>query len=139
MAPEEVRRLDRVPGVGDPVGPYSHAVIAGSDVHVSGQVAIDAAGNLVGRGDCEAQARQVYANLAAVLGAAGCGWDDVVKMTVYLTDIADLAAASGARREVIGAGAYPASTVVEVTGLADPEWMIEVEAVARLRGGSGPA
>jgi reactive intermediate/imine deaminase len=134
MAADAVRRLGRVEGIGDPVGPYSHAVIAGSAVHVSGQVPIDASGTLVGRGDFGAQARQAYANLAAVLGAAGCDWDDVVKMTVYLTDVAHLAQASEVRREVVPEDSYPASTVVEVTSLADPEWLIEVEAVARLRG-----
>jgi reactive intermediate/imine deaminase len=134
-----VERLDRVEGVGDPVGPYSHAVIAGSDVHVSGQVAIDESGELVGRGDCATQARQAYRNLAAVLAAAGCDWDDVVKMTVYLTDMENLAAALAVRKELMEPGSYPASSVVEVPRLADPEWLVEIEAIARVPsdGGAG--
>jgi reactive intermediate/imine deaminase len=132
MSGGELRRIDRVHGVGDPVGPYSHAVASASELYVSGQVAIDADGHVVGRGDCAAQARQAYRNLAAVLGAVGCDWRNVLKMTVYLTDMEDLPEASAVRRELMDADSYPASTVVEVSRLADPEWMIEIEAVVSL-------
>jgi enamine deaminase RidA (YjgF/YER057c/UK114 family) len=132
VATDRVRRLSQVEGVATPRGPYSQVTVAGSAVHVAGQVAVDANGDLVGRDDFPAQARQVYSNLGAALAAVGCGWQDVLKLTVYLTDMANLSEDSRARREVIDPESYPASTAVEVSGLADPAWMIEVEAVARL-------
>jgi len=132
---DEVRRITDVPGVAAPLGPYVHAVVAGRDVHVAGQVSIGPDGNTIGAGDPAAQARQAYRNLEAVLAAAGCGWEQVVKMTVYLTDMAHLPAASEARKEVMPPGSLPASTVVEVARLAYPDWLIEVEAVARLGDG----
>jgi enamine deaminase RidA (YjgF/YER057c/UK114 family) len=132
VAADEIRRLGDMPGVAPPLGAYMHAVVAGPEVHVAGQVAVDPEGRTVGRGDFAAQARQVYRNLEAVLAAAGCGWERVLKLTVYLTDMANLPAASRARTEAIPAGSLPASTVVQVERLADPDWMIEVDAVARL-------
>jgi enamine deaminase RidA (YjgF/YER057c/UK114 family) len=127
---EGVSRLGRVASVVAPLGPYSLATASGVHVHVSGQAPLDANGELVGKGDCLVQARQVYSNLESVLAAAGCGWEDVLKLTVYLTDMARLPEASRARTELIGPESYPASTVVEVRRLADPDWMIEVEAIA---------
>ena len=129
-----MQRVDRAPGVTDPLGPYSHAVVAGDFVHVAGQVGVGPDGKVVGPGDAEAQARQAYANLAAVLRSAGSGLDRLVKLTVYLTDMADLPAASRIRRELFAEGEYPASTVVQVSQLADPSWLIEVDAVAYVRG-----
>jgi reactive intermediate/imine deaminase len=128
-----LQRVDRAPGVIDPLGPYSHAVVVGGFVHVAGQVGVGPDGKLVGPGDAEAQTRQVYANLDAVLRAAGSGLDRLVKLTVYLTNMADLPAASRVRRELFTTGEYPASTVVQVSQLADPGWLIEVDAVAYVR------
>jgi enamine deaminase RidA (YjgF/YER057c/UK114 family) len=132
---EATRRITDVPGLAPPLGPYAHAVVAGRDVHVAGQVSVGPDGETVGAGDPAAQARQAYRNLGAILAAAGCGWDDVVKMTVFLTDMAHLPAASQARTEVIPPDSLPASTVVEVSRLASPDWLVEVEAVARLGAG----
>ena len=139
MATEGVRRLSRVEGVAPPRGAYSQVTVAGSAVHVAGQVPVDGNGDPVGIDDFLAQARQAYSNLGAVLAAVGCGWQDVLKLTVYLTDMANLAEASRAREEVIDPESYPASTVVEISGLADPAWMIEVEAIARATSDSPPS
>jgi len=116
-----------------PVNGYSHAVaFQGRLVAVSGQVPLDADGRLVGRGDPEAQARQVFANLEAALAAAGATMDHVVKLTVFLTDMADLAAFRKARDEFIRADTPPASSLVRVSGLVNPEFRIEVEALAAI-------
>ena len=116
-----------------PVNGYSHAVaFQGRLVAVSGQVPLDADGQLVGRGDPEAQARQVFANLEAALAAAGASMDHVVKLTVFLTDMADLAAFRKARDEFIRADTPPASSLVQVSGLVSPEFRIEVEALAAI-------
>lgn len=114
-----------------PVNGYSHAVaFQGRLVAVSGQVPLDADGRLVGRGDPEAQARQVFTNLGAALAAAGATMDHVVKLTVFLTDMADLAAFRKVRDEFIRADTPPASSLVRVSGLVNPEFRIEVEALA---------
>jgi reactive intermediate/imine deaminase len=100
-------------------------------VFVSGQAPVSAAGQLVGEGDFEAQVRQVFENLRAVLEGAGAGVDAVVKLTVYLTDMSRLREYTRIKGEFFS-GAQPASTAVGVTALARPEMMVEVEAVAAL-------
>ena len=116
-----------------PVNGYSHAVaFQGRLVVISGQVPLDADGRLVGRGDPEAQARQVFANLEAALAAAGATMDHVVKLTVFLTDMADLAAFRTERDAFIRADKPPASSRVRVSGLVNPEFRIEVEALAAI-------
>ena len=122
----------RVPGLAEPISHYTDAVRAGDLLFVSGCVPIDGEGNLVGRDDVVAQARQVLANVGAVLAAAGASFADVAKVTVYLTDVDDRARINPVRREVFGA-ARPASTLVEVSRLAIEGAKIEVEAVAVLR------
>jgi reactive intermediate/imine deaminase len=102
---------------------------ASSIVFLSGQGSISADGALVGAGDFEAQARQTFENMRAVLEAAGASFDDVVKLTVYMTDISRLADYARVRGEFI-IGSPPASTALEVTSLALPGMMIEVEAIA---------
>jgi enamine deaminase RidA (YjgF/YER057c/UK114 family) len=92
-------------------------------------VPVDGDGRLVGGDDVVAQARQVLANLGAVLAAAGATFADVVKVTVYLTDIADRARINPVRQEVFGE-ARPASTLVEVSALAVSGAKLEIEAVA---------
>jgi 2-iminobutanoate/2-iminopropanoate deaminase len=92
-------------------------------------VPVDGDGRLVGGDDVVAQARQVLANLGAVLAAAGATFADVVKVTVYLTDIADRARINPVRQEVFGE-ARPASSLVEVSALAVPGAKFEIEAVA---------
>ena len=125
------RQEYRVEGLPEPFSHYTDAVRAGDLLFISGCVAIDADGKLVGEGDVVAQARQVFANVGLCLGAAGASFADVVKVTTFLTDIEDRAKINPVRQEVFG-HARPASTLVEVSALVLPEFLIEVEAVAVL-------
>lgn len=110
---------------------YSHAVaFAGPMVVVSGQVPIDEAGELVGEGDAEAQARQVFANLATALAAAGSGMEHLVKLTVFLTDLGDLGVFRAVRDEHIDTARPPASSLVQVAGLVHPGFRVEIDAIA---------
>jgi 2-iminobutanoate/2-iminopropanoate deaminase len=111
------------------IGPYSQAIDAGDFVFLSGQVPIDpATGNLVG-GDIAAQTERVLDNLAAVLEAAGCGFSDVVKTTIYLVDLADFQAvnATYAKRFV---AAPPARATVQVAALPK-DARVEIDAIAK--------
>jgi reactive intermediate/imine deaminase len=119
----------RVPKLAEPISHYTDAVRAGELLFVSGFVPVDGEGRLVGGDDVVAQARQVLANLSAVLSAAGATFADVVKVTVYLTDIADRVRINPVRQEVFG-DTRPASTLVEVSALAVPGAKLEIEAVA---------
>jgi 2-iminobutanoate/2-iminopropanoate deaminase len=120
-----------VPGIAAPLGHYSHAVIAqGRTLYVAGQVPIDAGGEVVGD-DAATQARQVLTNLAAVLEAASATLADVVKTTVYLTNLDDRAAVGEVRRAHF-AGDPPANTLLVVAGLADPRYLVEIDAIAVL-------
>jgi len=123
----------RVAGLAEPISHYTDAVRAGNLLFVSGIVAMDADGNLVGGADVVAQARQVFHNMREVLAAAGCAFEDVVKVTIFLTDVDDRASINPVRQEVFGE-TRPASTLVEVPRLAVPGAKIEVEAVALLPG-----
>ena len=122
----------RVPVLAEPISHYTDAVRAGDLLFVSGCIAVDGDGRLVG-GDVVAQTRQVFANLGAVLAAACAGFGDVVKVTVFLTDVDDRRAVNTVRQEVFG-DARPASTLVEVSRLAIPGALVEIEAVALVRG-----
>jgi len=114
-----------------PVNVYSHAVACnGQMIVVSGQVPLDADGNLVGSGDAEKQTTQVFSNLRKALAAGGAGIDDLVKLTVYLIDRADLDAFRRARDRVIAADRPPASSLVLVAGLVHPEFRVEIDAIA---------
>lgn len=112
------------------IGPYSQAIVAGGFLFTAGQIAIDpASGQLVG-GDVKAQTERVLANLAAVLGAAGCSWRHVVKTTVFLQDMNDFPAVNEIYGRILG-DARPARSTVQVAGL--PRGVaIEIDAVAEL-------
>jgi 2-iminobutanoate/2-iminopropanoate deaminase len=125
------RREIRVDGLADPISHYTDAVVAGELLFVSGLIAVDRQGALVGADDVAAQTRQVFENLRAVLDEAGCRFEDVVKVTVYLTDVDDRPKINPVRQEVFG-DARPASTLVEVSRLAVPGAKVEIEAVALL-------
>jgi reactive intermediate/imine deaminase len=127
MTREEIR----APGQPEPMSHYTDAVRADNLLFVSGIVPVDGEGALVGAGDVVEQTRQVFRNMAAVLGAAGAGPADVVKVTVFLTDIDDRPKINPVRVEFFGS-ARPASTLVEVSALAVPGALIEVEAVAQI-------
>jgi len=111
--------------------PYaiSLGIRVGNLVYVSGQAAVDARGETVGGDDFDAQARQVFANLATVLGNAGSGLEHVVKVTIFVTDMAVIDQVVALRREFF-TQPYPADTIAQVAALARPEWQIEIEAVA---------
>src|SRR6266481_6801084 len=114
-----------------PVNGYSHAVaFAGPMIVVSGQVPVNAGGRLVGKDDPAAQIRQVFENLTAALAAAGAGMDQVVKLTVFLTDLADLALFRRIRDEYVSTDKPPASSLVQVSALGNPDFRVEVEALA---------
>jgi reactive intermediate/imine deaminase len=121
----------RVAGQAEPISHFTDAVAAGGLLFVSGIVPVDAAGRLVGGDDVVAQARQVFANMADVLATAGCSFGDVVKVTVFLTDVNDRPLVNPVRQEVFGE-TRPASTLVEISALVIPGARIEVEAVAVL-------
>ena len=120
------------PPVMPPAAGYSHVaeVTGGRLTFVSGQVAVDRAGNLVGPGDIAAQARQVFTNLKTALEAAGTDFAHVVKLTFYLVDISKIALVRGIRDEFVDTEHPPASTAVEVRRLVREEFLIEVDAVA---------
>jgi reactive intermediate/imine deaminase len=127
-----VRREEiRVAGLAEPISHYTDAVRAGELLFVSGVVAVDTAGRLVGADDVIAQARHVFEGMRTVLGAAGCTFADVVKVTIFLTDVDDRPLVNPVRQEVFGT-TRPASTLVEVPRLAVEGAKIEVECVALL-------
>jgi reactive intermediate/imine deaminase len=111
---------------------YSQVVDApaGRLVFVSGQVPLDAAGNLVGEGDFAAQVRQVFENLTAALAAADASWNDVVKIDYFVRDIGEVAALRAIRDEYVNTEQPPASTLVEVSRLFRDEVLVEIQAVA---------
>jgi reactive intermediate/imine deaminase len=116
-----------------PVNGYSHAVaFSGTMVAVSGQVPLDAGGHLVGADDPAAQITQVFENLVAALKAAGSEMERVVKFTVYLTDMDDLAEYRRVRDRYISTSRPPASTLVQVSQLLNPDFRVEVDALAVL-------
>jgi 2-iminobutanoate/2-iminopropanoate deaminase len=110
---------------------YSHVVVAEGRrmIFISGQLARDRHGQVVGRGDMRAQLRQVGENLKAALEAAGATLNDLVKTTTYVTDIEDYFKHVDVRMEYFGA-ALPTSTTVEVRRLAQADFLVEVEAIA---------
>jgi 2-iminobutanoate/2-iminopropanoate deaminase len=125
------RKEIRVPALAEPMSHYTDAVRAGDLLFVSGCLGVDGDGRLVGA-DVVTQSRQVLANVGAILAAAGATFADVVRVTVYLTDIADRVRINPVREEVFG-DVRPASTLVEVSALALPGAKVEIDAVAVLR------
>ena len=121
----------RVPGMAEPVSHYTDVVRAGSLVFVSGCVAVDGDGRVVGGGDVVAQARQVHENLGRCLAAAGATFADVCKVTVFLRNVADREKVNTVRREYFGSS-RPASTLVEVSRLVHDDLLLEIEATAVL-------
>ena len=130
----ELTRIPAPDGVA-PAAQYSHVVLGtGRFVAVSGQLALDEDGKLVGEGDPAAQARQVFENLRCCLGAAGATFDHVIKLTYFVTDMAHMPALRAARAEHIPDDRLPAASAVRVAGLVRPEFLMEVEAYAVLPG-----
>jgi enamine deaminase RidA (YjgF/YER057c/UK114 family) len=134
--PREAASIVRTnpPELGTPPG-YSQIVdvTAGRLIFISGQTALDRDGNLVGKNDFAAQAAQVFRNLAAALQARGCDAANLVKLTVFLTDMDHLGPYREARNKFFASvtpPAAPAVTLVEVSKLYGPDFMIEIEAIA---------
>ncbi len=112
---------------------YSHAVRMGDLLFVSGQVAQNQHGEIVGKGDARAQTEQIYRNLQAVLEASGSGLDRVGKITVLTTSLDHLPAIREVRDQVFGPiGHVPASTLAVISSLAHPDYLVEIEAIAAL-------
>lgn len=114
-----------------PATGYTHVVSGtGRLVAVSGQLALDEEGKLVGAGDAAAQALQVFENLRRCLAAAGADFDDVIKLTYFVTDVAHMPAIRAARDAHLDPARLPASSAVQVAALVGPEFLMEIEALA---------
>jgi reactive intermediate/imine deaminase len=118
------------PTLSKPTG-YTHVVevTGGRTIYVAGQVALDATGTLVGKGDLKAQTRQVFENLKSALASSGATLESVVKITVFMTDVSEIQAFRDIR-DTYFTKEPPASTLVQVVRLARPDFLIEIEAVA---------
>jgi enamine deaminase RidA (YjgF/YER057c/UK114 family) len=111
---------------------YSHVaeIRSGRIVFIAGQVALDRHGNLVGKGDLEAQADQVFSNLATALASVGCSQRHIAKLTIFMRDAKQLQTYRKARDRFLSGVTPPASTLVEVSRLALEDLLIEIEAIA---------
>ncbi|MFQ5933978.1 MAG: RidA family protein [Dehalococcoidia bacterium] len=108
----------------------SHAVKAGNTIYISGQVAFDPDGKVVGRGDIEAQADYIWGNIKKVLEAAGSSLNDVVKIFQFVVGAENFQGMARARRRVLGGDSPPASTGIVVAALAHPDLLLEVDVIA---------
>lgn len=120
-------------GLAEPNGHFAQATSAfarGRLVFISGMTARNANGGITGVGDVTAQTHQVCKNLQAAVEAAGGTLDDIARVDVYVRDIGDFDAIHAVRRQYFGAGAAPASTMVEVSAFVKPEYLIEINAIA---------
>ena len=110
---------------------YTQVVKAGNTVYIAGQVGVAPDGNAVGKGDAEAQVRQIWRNMeAAVKAAGGTGLQNIVKTTTYVTSIDHAGAVRKVRDELFRASNPPTSTLLVISALANPDFMVEIEAVA---------
>ena len=126
-------RTPIIPAGISPNPALSPGVRVGDLLFVSGNVAVDGSGNLVGGSDCEAQSRQVMANIRAIVEAAGGKMEDVAKITCFITDISNYGGYAKVRSET-WPSSPPASSTVVVAGLVRPEFLVEVEAIVSLPG-----
>ncbi|MFF2848971.1 RidA family protein [Streptomyces sp. NPDC058001] len=123
-----------------PATAYTHVVVGtGRFIAISGQLALDENGALVGADDPGAQARQVFANLGRCLAAAGTDFDSVVKLTYFVTDMAHMPAIREARDTHLDPTRLPASSAVQVTALVNPSYLLEIEAYAIVPTEEAPA
>lgn len=120
-------------GVAPPASHYSHGIVtSGRTLFVAGQVALDETGELVGRGDAAAQSRQVLTNLQRVVESAGGTMADVARTTVYLTRLEDRGPVGEVRQEFFPSPP-PVNTLLVVSSLANPEFLVEIDAIVALR------
>jgi enamine deaminase RidA (YjgF/YER057c/UK114 family) len=126
------KRFVNPPGL-KPLGMYSNTACGrGTMVFVAGQVAVDAQGQIVGRGDVQAQAVQVFENLKLALGAAGATFEDVLKLTIFIKNLTPEArkAVMGVRSRYISQTNPPAATMIGIDRLVEDDLLVEIEAVA---------
>ena len=128
---DATRQEIRVESLHEPISHYTDAVRYGDLVFVSGCTGSDEDAVVVGGDDVAAQTRQALTNLGAILRAAGTDFDNVLKVTVYLTDVDDRTVINPVRKEFFG-DARPASTLVEISNLAIPGAKVEIDAVASI-------
>jgi enamine deaminase RidA (YjgF/YER057c/UK114 family) len=113
-----------------PMG-YMHVVKTGNTVYIAGQIATAPDGSVVGKGDAEAQVRQIWSNIeAAVKSVGGSGIANLVKTTTYVTDIAHAGAVRKVREELFSSTQPPTSTLLVISELAGPDYLVEIEAIA---------
>lgn len=128
------------PSVPQPAGMYSHVarMAPGELAFIAGQVAVDAKGNPVGDGDLAAQVKQVFQNLGGILKDLSTDFESVVQFTTYLTKAENIPAWMAARGEVypklFPGGKYPPNTLLVIDRLVKPEFLLEIEAIARVPG-----
>ena len=128
----EQREWTNPSGVYAPAAHYSQVARVGQTLYISGQLGINEQGELIGEGDAEAQARQAWRNLLAILGQYGATTRHLVKTNTYITHWAYRPLVGNARDEVFPEPPYPPSTLVVVQGLAEPRFLVEIEAIAVL-------
>lgn len=135
MTDEMVRNFINPPAMAAPFG-YTHLVetAGGRTIYFSGQVGLSPDGQAVGLGDTGVQARQAFANIAAGLEAVGGTFDDVVKLTIFMIDVADFRAIQSARDSFVNPAQPPASSAVQVSGFVFDWIRVEIEAVAVIAG-----
>jgi enamine deaminase RidA (YjgF/YER057c/UK114 family) len=119
--------------IGTPRG-YTQVVKAGNTVYIAGQVSAARDGSVVGKGDPEAQVRQVWRNLEAAVTSAGGTLHNIVKTTTYVTSIDYAAAVRKVRDELFQSAHPPTSTLLVISALASPDFMVEIEAIAVVEG-----
>jgi enamine deaminase RidA (YjgF/YER057c/UK114 family) len=129
MSEPQIRFLNRAPAG------YSQVVEVrgGRTLYISGQIALDSSGNLVGAGDFSVQVKQVFANLKTRLDEAGASFNDVVKLNFYLLDASNLQVVRDVRDTYVNGEHPPASTLVVVKQLVRPELLVEVDAIAVIK------
>ncbi len=126
------REIIQHKGVWDPRPRFAQVTKIGNQVYVAGQTAMDEKGNVIGKGDIEAQTRQVFENLQKCLEAAGAGFDQVVKLNIFSTNLdAHLATIANFRKKYFPREPV-ASTTVQIPRLVHPDWHLEIEAIAIL-------
>ena len=127
------KRFVNPPTLSKPNG-YSHVaeVTGGKTIYISGQIAFDSAGKVVGAGDMRAQAQQVFANLKAALESVGADFSAVVKLTYFVVDITQMQTIREVRAQYVNMENPPASSAFEVRQLTHPDLLLEIEAIAAL-------
>ena len=126
------REIIQPRGVWDPRPRFAQVTKIGNQVYVAGQTAMDEKGNVIGKGDIEAQTRRVFENLQKCLEAAGAGFDQVVKLNIFSTNLdAHLATIANFRKKYFPREPV-ASTTVQIPRLVHPDWLLEIEAIAIL-------